>query len=201
MSDPHSVGEILDSLQQLAKRERSVSIGDIVEAFGNRSYGPFLIVPALIELSPIGGIPGLPTALAAIIALFAVQMLIGRKQMWLPGLVKRRSIKADRLEKASGRLRGLARFMDRWFHGRLPALTKGPMIKLAAAIVLLLAATVPPLELLPFASSAPMLAIAAFGLALLVRDGVLMIVALLLSLASIALGVGLWGAGSGGIGG
>jgi hypothetical protein len=42
----------------------------------------------------------------------------------------------------------------------------------------------PPLELLPFASTAPMAAIATFGLALLVRDGVLMLVATCLSVAA-----------------
>lgn len=40
---------------------------------------------------------------------------------------------------------------------------------------------VPPLELFPFASSAPMAAIAPIGLALLLRDGALMVVASLLA--------------------
>ena len=52
----------------------------------------------------------------------------------------------------------------------------------------LFACTVPPLELVPFASSAPMIAIAAFGLAITVRDGVLMLVAL--CLAGAATGTG-----------
>ncbi len=70
-NNPESVGDILDQLDQLASEEDRVTLGDAIEAFGNRSYGPFLLVPALIEVSPIGGIPGLPTVLAAIIALFA----------------------------------------------------------------------------------------------------------------------------------
>jgi hypothetical protein len=44
-----------------------------------------------------------------------------------------------------------------------------------------LACVVPPLELFPFASSAPMAAIAPIGLALLVRDVALMVVASLLA--------------------
>ena len=55
----------------------------------------------------------------------------------------------------------------------------------------LLALTVPPLELLPFASSAPMAAIAMFGLALLVHDGALMIAAWLLAGMAVAFGFGL----------
>ena len=192
-NNSESVGDILDQLDQLASEEDRVTLGDAIEAFGNRSYGPFLLVPALIEVSPIGGIPGLPTVLAAIIALFAVQMLFGREHLWLPGFLKRRGAEADKVKKAARKLRGVARWADRWFHGRLPILTSGPFVHVAAALCILLAATVPPLELLPFASTAPMAAIAAFGLALLVRDGVLMIVATVLAGVAVAVGVGLIG--------
>lgn len=191
--DPKSVGDILDKLEALADSEARVTLGDAVEAFGNRSYGPFLLVPALIEMSPIGGIPGLPTVLALIIALFAVQMALGRKHLWLPKFLRRRGAEPAKVKKATAKLRGVARWADRWFHGRLPALTSGPFVRVAAVACILLAATVPPLELLPFASTAPMAAIAAFGLALLVRDGLLMIVATLLAGVAVAVGVGMVG--------
>lgn len=198
MSDqPKSVGDILDRLNEVAEKDEKIALGDVVEAFGSRSYGPFLLVPAVIEQTPIGGIPGVPTAIALIIASFAVQILFGRKHLWLPGFVKRRRIKSETLTKSTDKLRGVARFLDRWFHGRLEKLTRGPFLKAAAVIVLLLCCTVPPLELLPFASSVPMAAIAMFGLAMLVRDGALMIVALLLSVAAVAVGIGMWGSGAG----
>lgn len=194
--DPQSVGAILDRLDDAGSDVERALIGDIVQAFGSRSYGPFLLVPALIEISPLGGIPGLPTVLAAIIVLFAAQMLFGRKHIWLPQFIGRRSVSKDRLKRATQKLRPLAGWLDRWFHGRLEALTKGPFIRLAAAACILLALTVPPLELIPFASTAPMGAIAMFGLALLVRDGVLMIAAILA--AVLAIGVGLWALFTGG---
>lgn len=186
--DPKSVGDILDRLRDVGREHDRVSIGDMVEAFGSRGYGPFLLVPALIEETPIGSIPGVPTAIALIIASFAIQMLVGRKHLWLPDWVKRRELAASKVEKASDKLRGVGRFLDRWFHGRLPRLTEGPAIRVAAAITLLLCLTVPPLELLPWASSLPMASIAAFGLSLLVRDGLLMIVASLLALGGVGLG-------------
>ncbi len=191
--DPHSIGDILDGLDRLAGEQDRVSLGDAVEAFGNRSYGPFLLVPALIEMSPIGGIPGLPTVLAAIIALFAVQIVLGRDHLWLPGFLARRSARADTVRKATQTLRGAAHHADRLFHGRLPALTRGPFVRVAGVCCIVLAATVPPLELLPFASTAPMAAIAAFGLALLVRDGALMIAAIVMAGVAVAVGVGLMG--------
>ena len=188
--EPHSIGDILERLEGIAEKKEQTTIGDMVEAFGTRSYGPFLIVPSLIELSPIGGIPGVPSVLAAIIILFAGQIALGRSQFWVPKLLANRSVKSERLKKATGKLRPIGDWLDRWFHGRLPALTKGPFIRVAAVACILLALTVPPLELLPFASSAPMLAIAMFGLALLVRDGVLMIAASVLAVLAVAVGVG-----------
>lgn len=64
-------------------------------------------------------------------------------------------------------------------------MAQGVWVKIAALVVILLCITVPPLEVLPFANSGPMLAIAAIGLALTVRDGVVMLIALALGIAAI----------------
>lgn len=173
-SERETVAEILDELDRAAEGVVRVSIGDVVERLGDRGFGPFLLIPALIEVSPIGGIPGLPTLLAIIIAIVAVQMLIGRDHLWLPQFIQKRSVRAGRLEKAVERLRPLQRWLDRWFHGRLSLLVRGPFRTLAAAIVVLACLTVPFLEVFPFASTIPMAVIIAFGLAITVRDGALM---------------------------
>ena len=122
-----------------AGQDDQVSLGKVTEALGTRSHGPFLLVSALIEISRVGGIPGVPTVLAAIIVLFAVQLLLGREHMWLPGFLARRSVSSGKTRKAADKLWPLARFMDRWFHGRLPKLTEGPAVRVAAALCILLA--------------------------------------------------------------
>jgi hypothetical protein len=71
-----SLGDVVAQLAQTADREDQVSIGNVQEAIDQSSFGPFLLVPAVIEVSPIGAIPGLPTVLAAIVVLFTVQMLL-----------------------------------------------------------------------------------------------------------------------------
>lgn len=190
--DPHSVGDILDSLASLGAARDQVAVDDIVQRFGQRGHGPMLLVPALIEISPIGAIPGLPSFLALIIAITAMQMLLGRRHLRLPGFLARRHVAGAKLAGAARKLGGVGRFLDRHFHGRLRWLTGAPWRRAAAAVILALCCTVPPLELLPFASTAPMAAIAAFGLALLVRDGALMLAALALSLGAAGLGVSLF---------
>lgn len=174
---PHSVEDVLDRLEDLAEENQGVRVGDMVEAFGSRSYGPCLIVPPLLEISPIGGVPGVATATAGVVILFSGQMLLGRKHLWLPGFVTRWSFTSRRLCIATRKMRPIGAWMDRWFHGRLRALTTGVYVRAAAAACIVLSMTVPLLEFIPFASTAPMAAVALFGLALLVHDGALMLAA------------------------
>ena len=131
-SSPDILGEILDEFDGLAQTHGRVAVADMVDAMGPRSYGPFLLVPALIEISPLGGVPGTATALAAVVVLFAVQMLSGRKRLWMPGWVARRGVAAARMKRMVAGARPMAARMDRWFHGRLRWLTSGLGIRLAA---------------------------------------------------------------------
>ena len=193
--DIHSASDILDRLRDVANDEEQVPIGDVVEAMGARSFGPFIMLPALIEISPLGAVPGVPTFLALVIAITAAQLLFGRDHLWLPGFVRNRSAKSEKVLKAVDRLRPIAEWMDRWFHGRMKRFASGPFPRIAAACVIALAMTVPPLEFIPFASTAPMAAIAAFGLALIVRDGLPMLIAGVLTVAALGTGIALAGGG------
>lgn len=186
--DPESVEEMLGELDELAASHENVCIRDVLDDFGGRSFGPFIMLPALVELSPVGGIPGVPTFLALVIGLTAAQLLLGRDHVWLPQFVQNRSVSGRKLHKAVAKLRGTAHWLDEHSHGRLENLVEGWWIKGAAIAVIVLCCTVPPLEFLPFASSAPMLAIAAFGLALTVRDGLVMMVALVFAAGAVGLG-------------
>lgn len=192
-SDTYKLNEILDGLRQTAESKDEVSVGDAVEMLGERGYGPLLFVPALIEISPIGGIPAVPTLLALIIMLLAVQIALGRQHMWLPGFLRRMSVSGEKMIKATEKLRSVADWLDRHLHGRLTWLTTDKTIRVAAVLIIVLCLSVPPLELLPFASTVPMAAIASFGLAMTLRDGLLMGLGFLMAAATVAVGFGLIG--------
>ena len=187
--EPHSMGDVLGELDELAANHDEVRVADVLDDFGARSFGPFIMIPAVLEITPVGGIPGVPTVLALFIALIAVQLLIGRDHVWMPQFVQRRAVGSKNLHKAVGKLKGMANFLDRHSKGRLEGLTKGTAIKLVAAVIIALCCTVPPLEFLPFASTIPMLAIAVLGLALTVRDGALLLGSLLFAGLATALGL------------
>ncbi len=186
--DDHRIEEILGALRNMADGQERVAIGDILEAVGGRGHGPLLLIPALIEISPLGGIPGVPTFLALIIALFSLQIVMGHDHMWLPSFVERRSISGAHLEGAVGKVQPVGAWLDRWFHERWERLTGAPARRVGAVVSLLLCLSVPPLELFPFASTAPMAAIALFGLAMTLRDGLVMALAFAASAAALVVG-------------
>ena len=190
--EPTSVGDVLDELDELADKGDQVCVRDVLDDFGRRSFGPFMMIPALIEISPLGGIPGVPTALALFIALIAAQLVIGREHIWMPEFVQRRSVESGKLHKAVEKLRGLGQWLDEHSQDRLEKLTVGIWLRFAGVVVIALCCTVPPLELLPFASTLPMLAIIMIGLGLTVRDGALLLSALLFAGLAAAIGVYLY---------
>ena len=176
---PKNVCGILDRLTDIGDQNDRATIGDIVGSFGKRSYGPVLLVPALIGISPIGGIPGVPTFLAVTLLLIAVQLVFGKQHLWLPGFLKNRSVEGEKLANAAEDMEKVGAWLDKIFHGRLEIFTGPTAARIAAAVIALLCLAVPPLELLPFAVALPMAVIAAFGIALTVRDGLLMLIAFL----------------------
>ena len=185
--DGQTMGDMLDQLETVGQDDGEASLGDLVEAFGNRGHGPILMIPALLVLTPLGGIPLFPSVMAMVIILFSAQMLIGKNQISLPGFLGKRGVSSYRLTSAVGKARPAARRLDRWFHGRLPTLTRNSFVRGSAAVCVLLAASVPPLEVVPFSAAVPMAAIAIFGHALTVKDGVLMIAAFTVSAFAIGL--------------
>ncbi|APE44844.1 hypothetical protein BOO69_16630 [Sulfitobacter alexandrii] len=188
MSNPKtSVSDILDTLDDLADRDDDVTIGDVTEALGGRGFGPLIVLPALIVISPLGGIPLLPTLMAVVIAVFAVQVIFQRKHLWLPDMLRSRAVDDGRVKKAVERVRPVARWMDAHMGNRLTILTGPPMETIVAIIIVALCAFVPPAELIPFAALLPMSAVGTLGLALTLKDGIIMALGLVASVLA------LWG--------
>lgn len=164
-----------------------VSVGDMLDLFGHRSFGPiFLVLGIIAVIPPIGAIPGLPAAIGLIVILFSAQMLMGMDHVWLPEKLKNASISKDKIEKAHDKFSGVLGEIDRFVTDRMEILTGGAARYVAAVIVTLMALAMIPMELLPFAAAAPGSAIALIGLGLMARDGAVMAFAFTMSAASIA---------------
>jgi hypothetical protein len=183
--DAKTLAEIVDEITGAGDRKDEISVAEIMESVGQRSFGPMLLVPGLIVLSPISGIPGVPTLGGLAVLLIAGQLLIGRDCFWVPEFIMRRSVSRDRMAKAGRFLMPVARFVDKLVRPRLVFLTREPFTYGIAAACVLIAIVMPPLESIPFANVVTAAAITAFGLALVALDGVLAILAFALTAASL----------------
>ncbi|MEL6205078.1 MAG: exopolysaccharide biosynthesis protein [Pseudomonadota bacterium] len=170
------VHQVVARLDTLTGRE-TLNLGDIVDAFGAAAFLPVLIVLGLIVVSPLSGIFLLPTFFGLAIFTTAVQMLVGKRRLWLPGVVRRRKISGRVLHGGLQRLTRLADRIDRAARVRLRALVAPPLDTFAKAACAICGLAMPTLELVPFSSSILALAVILFATALLTRDGLLVVVA------------------------
>lgn len=178
--------ELLESIAPAVEGEK-VSLGEIVDATGEQSVSAFLLLVALIMVSPISGIPGSPTIAGVLYLLSGAQMLLSRRSLWLPHRLRRIALPADRVRRALDWLRGPLRRIDPVIRTRFTILTDRPLRLVAIACCIGIAVIMPVMELLPFASSFASGAIALFATGLMARDGVF----ILLGYATVAVLAGL----------
>ncbi|WP_285713712.1 exopolysaccharide biosynthesis protein [Erythrobacter oryzae] len=188
-SNADSIGEVVDGLEEVAEKQDTVAIDDLLDTFGDRSFAPLMLILALVGITPVGAIPSVPTILGLCIAVIAAQMAWGREHVWLPKFVTRRGIKSKRLTRGKDKLDKVADVMDSVAKQRLKALASGPARRVAAGLVVVLCLALPVLELVPFAAAAPFLSIAILSLALMVRDGLVLLIGGAVALAALTYGV------------
>lgn len=168
-----SLHQLLDHIATTTERQERVSLELVVHAIGQRSFAPLLLLVGIILFSPLSGIPGVPTTMAVLVLLVAVQLLLGRRHFWLPQWLLRRSITKGKLLRALKWLQKPARFIDRWLQPRLVLLVGRTGTYVIAAICAVIALALPAMEIVPFSATIAGMALTAFGLALVAHDGAL----------------------------
>lgn len=177
----HLIDDIAD-----AGNEDTVSVGDIFHSIGSRSFGGLLLVPSLLTTSPLSGIPGVPSMSGILIMLICVQFVMGRKHIWLPAWILRQHVSRARLQSAIGAVRPVVKAVDRVIYPRLGFLINRWTFGAIALICAALAATMPPLEMLPLTSTTTAFIIALFAIAVIAGDGLVATIAFLCTIAAVA---------------
>ena len=166
------VQDILARIDDVA-HARQVTLGQVVRAFGRRSFLPILMVPALLVVSPLSGVPLFSSACGIVIALVAAQMLWpGRDSLWLPDCVMRQRISGDRARNAVRRIGRLARWLDDNARDRLrPLVVHAPGRSVLDGFCLVAGAAMPFFEVVPFTSSILGFGVLLIATGMLTRDG------------------------------
>lgn len=168
-----ALSALIDKLRERTDRGEKISIGVVQQIAGARAAGPVLLLPALIVISPLSIIPGVPTLVGISTILVAGQMALGRDRLWLPKWLTERCIPARHSKRLLRFLAPVGGVADKVVKPRAPW-TAGPLFqRLGASICVLVGCIMPVLEVIPFTSTWAASIIAVYALAITARDGFL----------------------------
>ncbi|GAB5406822.1 MAG: exopolysaccharide biosynthesis protein [Aureliella sp.] len=170
-----------DDLQSVLEESKSavegdkVSVGEIMDSVSKRGFGPLLLIPALISVSPIGAIPGMSIVTGSLIALIAIHMLLGKEHPWIPKRLEEFEFSKDKYEGGIEKMMPWAKWASRWVAERWTVMLDKPVYYATPVVMLLLSLTYYPLALVPMGVFLPGLANTMFAIGLTVRDGAMIV--------------------------
>jgi hypothetical protein len=173
-------------------RKPELSLGEMLERIeSGEGPGPVLLVLTLPILLPLP--PGVSMVLALPLLLVAPQIVIGRREIWLPNWLSRRTIKRPRLVKVIKRVLPRLERIEKVVRPRLRFLTGtvGASIVGVACTLIALVLVLP----IPFANLVPALALGAFSIGLTRKDGLFVLAGYgLIAVAAAVIALGVHGA-------
>lgn len=188
---PSTLCGVIDRLLDRTEAQDSVTLNDVFSAFSGRLYGPLMLIPSLALITPLGGIPLMPIAIAIVLVLVAGQRVLGLEEPWVPKRMREREIDRQKLEAAFKKLRPIAKAVDKVIRPRLSFLVRGPMERVIALVIVLVGLSVPVFGLVPLAAMIPGAAAVLLCLAITGRDGVPVVLAAAVIMAG-AFALGGW---------
>lgn len=179
-AQPLSLSQRLAAIIESAGPER-LTFTELAAQLHSRAWGGLLLIFAAINVLPLP--PGTSMFFAIPLLLVSGQMVFGRASPWFPRRIDRRGVSRNELQRLISKMEWFELRVERIFKPRIPVLTGPTAARVIGAICFLLAlvAAIP----IPLFHVAPAAAIVLFGVALIYRDGMLVIAAALAAILSI----------------
>lgn len=160
------ISEILDAIS--GSKRKTVSVQDVLEAFGDRAFGALLFVFAAPVALPMP--PGVSAILGAPLLFITAQLMVGRRTLWLPKALAERTMTRADFVTLMGKVSPYLTWLERRLKPRFTFLYNPWLDRVTGLLCLVLAIIV--LLPIPFGNMLPALALSAFGLGVAERDGV-----------------------------
>lgn len=178
---PRRLSQIFAALAEDARGQ--VSIRDIRDALGDRSFAALLVIFAAFNLLPLP--PGATLVLGPPLILVSWQMAIGRESAWLPEWLLSKAIAAERFRNGARRVVPRLEQVERMIRPRYWPLSRGQADRVigTVALVLSIAVTLP----IPLGNWLPAFSVALIGFALSERDGILLGIGFTIGALSLAI--------------
>lgn len=169
-----------------------ISLGDLIIALGERSFGPLMILFALPNVFFF--VPGSSVITGLPLIFIAFQLILGRQAIWLPKVLNERSIQHGAFSRVVTQAVPWIEWVERmarpryWPFSRLVAERIVGLTSLVMAIFMFLP--------IPFANSLPAVSVITLALGLGEHDGLWLAGGVMFSLASTALVFAIFAAGT-----
>ena len=179
-AQPLSLSQRLAMIIESAGPDR-LTFTELAAQLHSRAWGGLLLIFAAINVLPLP--PGTSMFFAIPLLLVSGQMVFGRASPWFPRRIDRRGVSRNELQRLISKMEWFELRVERIFKPRIPVLTGPAAARIIGAICFLLGlvAAIP----IPLFHVAPAAAIVLFGLALIYRDGMLVIAAAIAAILSI----------------
>jgi len=161
-----------------------VTFAEIVMGLRHRAFGFTMLLFALPCCLPMP--PGIPTVCGIALALVALNMVAGRRYLWLPQTITSRSIERSDLRRAVERVLPHLERLERLCRPRIGSLTEGFGKVVIGAVVFALGVLL--ILPIPFVGNIPPgIAVAIIAVGVAERDGVVVLIGLVCAAIAIAL--------------
>jgi hypothetical protein len=144
-----------------------ITLGELIAAFGMRSYGLLIVLFAIPNLLPIY-IPGLSPIFGVPLSIIALQLALGYPMPKLPGVLTRISVKREDLQNIAVSAQPWLRRIEWFLKPRPSALTRRGGERILGGYMFFLALLV--IIPLPFTNGPPSLACAIMAIGLIEED-------------------------------
>ncbi|MEL6967138.1 MAG: exopolysaccharide biosynthesis protein [Pseudomonadota bacterium] len=176
------LAHVLADLKARHGEGASVSLFDLTATLKTRAYGVILLLMALPCCLPFVYL--LPQIVALPMLILCAQLAMGRSQIWLPQRLGNRMLPVDGLQTTVSRAEPWMRRLEVFTKPRLTFLTEGVSLRLLGGLLMIPCASI--LVPLPLTNSVPGLGVTVAAIGLIERDGVLVLLGLLIGLVWVA---------------
>ncbi|MFC7292014.1 exopolysaccharide biosynthesis protein [Hirschia litorea] len=176
---------MIEALEKLAADapEEGITLKELTTALGDQAFGTALFILALPCCIPFLYV--VPQIVAVPMALLAFQMVLGRKQPWIPSKYAGRKIKREGLEQTAKGGRKYFGWVEKLSRPRLTFLTSSKLDRLIGLILVVFCLSI--LTPIPGTNTVPGFAVAMVSFGIMERDGLLTTGGLLLGSTWIAI--------------
>ena len=167
---------------RIKERADKISLGEIVDELGHAGIGMVLLLLSLPALVPIPGPVGFVFGL--FVALVALQLMVGAKRIVLPDFVRRWRLPAAAVRAFAAKGEPILRAVETWLRPRRLLALTGRSARMALGLPIMLMGLAVALPV-PTGNVPPVASLIVLSLGLINRDGLAVIVGLVLAILAV----------------